>query len=196
MQLRPHRHPRHIPSFSSAASMGKKWIPLEANPDVLNEFAKKLGVTTQNFEFTDVYGLDPVSRPSCCSGSQHSKSAPHPVVCHRKRAGISVPWPQKEGGNAPGHTAALCKAARVGPTDGVCAVCRTCWPWFLAPSSPCCCCSPSLRPRRRRAERSRVSTQAFPPVNASQCDTDSLRGGPVQPRSRLGARRPAPPSTT
>lgn len=48
--------------------MGKKWIPLEANPEVLNEFAKKLGVTSQSFEFTDVYGLDPVGLPSCCRG--------------------------------------------------------------------------------------------------------------------------------
>ncbi|EFN55337.1 hypothetical protein CHLNCDRAFT_35608 [Chlorella variabilis] len=38
--------------------MGKKWIPLEANPEVLNEFAQKLGVSLNGYEFCDIYGLD------------------------------------------------------------------------------------------------------------------------------------------
>jgi hypothetical protein len=63
-----------------AANMGKKWIPLEANPEVLNEFAKKLGVTSQSFEFTDVYGLDPVSLPSCCLLAEcGQRSKPFPM---------------------------------------------------------------------------------------------------------------------
>ena len=40
--------------------MGKKWIPLEANPEVLNEYAHKIGVSGTFYEFTDVYGLDEV----------------------------------------------------------------------------------------------------------------------------------------
>ena len=40
--------------------MGKKWIPLEANPEVLNEYAHKIGVSGTSYEFTDVYGLDEV----------------------------------------------------------------------------------------------------------------------------------------
>lgn len=38
----------------------KKWVPLESNPDVLNDFAAKLGLNTTQFAFCDVYGLDQV----------------------------------------------------------------------------------------------------------------------------------------
>ncbi|GIL51422.1 hypothetical protein Vafri_7413 [Volvox africanus] len=36
----------------------KKWVPLESNPDVLNEFVAKLGLDVSNYSFSDVYGLD------------------------------------------------------------------------------------------------------------------------------------------
>lgn len=39
--------------------MGKKWIPLESNPEVLNEFASQLGLDVSQHAFCDVYGLDP-----------------------------------------------------------------------------------------------------------------------------------------
>ncbi|KAF5400908.1 Ubiquitin carboxyl-terminal hydrolase [Paragonimus heterotremus] len=35
-----------------------RWIPLEANPEVMNQFIYNLGVKP-NWEFVDVYGLDP-----------------------------------------------------------------------------------------------------------------------------------------
>jgi len=38
----------------------KKFIPLEANPDVLTRFAGKLGLDTKKMQFCDVYGLDEV----------------------------------------------------------------------------------------------------------------------------------------
>ncbi|NP_001088200.1 ubiquitin C-terminal hydrolase L3 L homeolog [Xenopus laevis] len=46
-----------------------RWLPLEANPDVMNQFLKQLGVGT-SWQFVDVYGLDPellsmVPRPVC-----------------------------------------------------------------------------------------------------------------------------------
>ncbi len=44
-------------------SMGKKWLPLESNPVVLNEFCKTLGLETSQYSFHDVYGLDPVEAP-------------------------------------------------------------------------------------------------------------------------------------
>ncbi|KAL4858837.1 Ubiquitin carboxyl-terminal hydrolase isozyme L3 [Chlorella vulgaris] len=44
--------------LAAASTMGKKWVPLEANPDVLNDFAAKLGVSTARFQFTDIWGLD------------------------------------------------------------------------------------------------------------------------------------------
>ncbi|KAG1668524.1 hypothetical protein FOA52_012118 [Chlamydomonas sp. UWO 241] len=37
--------------------MVKKWVPLESNPDVLNEYAGALGLVPGT-EFADVYGLD------------------------------------------------------------------------------------------------------------------------------------------
>ncbi|XP_073436495.1 ubiquitin carboxyl-terminal hydrolase isozyme L3 isoform X2 [Dendrobates tinctorius] len=46
-----------------------RWLPLEANPEVMNQFLKQLGVGTR-WQFVDVYGLDPellslVPRPVC-----------------------------------------------------------------------------------------------------------------------------------
>ena len=41
--------------------MSKKWIPLEANPEVLNAFAQKLGLDTAKLAFCDIYSLDEVS---------------------------------------------------------------------------------------------------------------------------------------
>uniref|UniRef100_K3YUP2 Ubiquitin carboxyl-terminal hydrolase n=2 Tax=Setaria italica TaxID=4555 RepID=K3YUP2_SETIT len=40
------------------AEMGKRWIPLEANPDVMNQFMWGLGVPEGDVQFCDVYGLD------------------------------------------------------------------------------------------------------------------------------------------
>lgn len=34
------------------------WIPLEANPEVMNTFATKLLPTNTKFEFMDVFGFD------------------------------------------------------------------------------------------------------------------------------------------
>ncbi|KAL6634855.1 hypothetical protein ACP70R_027526 [Stipagrostis hirtigluma subsp. patula] len=38
--------------------MGKRWVPLEANPDVMNQFMWGLGVPEGEVQFCDVYGLD------------------------------------------------------------------------------------------------------------------------------------------
>ncbi|EIE23291.1 peptidase C12, ubiquitin carboxyl-terminal hydrolase 1 [Coccomyxa subellipsoidea C-169] len=38
--------------------MGKKWLPLESNPDVLNDFTNNLGLDVSKHSFHDVYGLD------------------------------------------------------------------------------------------------------------------------------------------
>ncbi|KAJ6828349.1 ubiquitin carboxyl-terminal hydrolase 3-like [Iris pallida] len=42
----------------AAASSKKRWLPLEANPDVMNQFVWGLGVPEDEVEFNDVYGLD------------------------------------------------------------------------------------------------------------------------------------------
>ena len=42
------------------SSMVKRFLPLEANPDVLNAFTANLGLDTSKFSFCDVYGLDEV----------------------------------------------------------------------------------------------------------------------------------------
>lgn len=41
-------------------AMGKKWIPLESNPEVLNQYAQTLGADVSKFTFCDVLGLDEV----------------------------------------------------------------------------------------------------------------------------------------
>nr|CAB3267483.1 ubiquitin carboxyl-terminal hydrolase isozyme L3-like [Phallusia mammillata] len=46
-----------------------RWMPLESNPEVMNTFIHKLGVS-KKWQFTDVYGLDPellcmVPQPCC-----------------------------------------------------------------------------------------------------------------------------------
>ncbi|KAG1362127.1 ubiquitin carboxyl-terminal hydrolase 3 [Cocos nucifera] len=40
------------------AASSKRWLPLEANPDVMNQFIWGLGVPAEDVEFNDVYGLD------------------------------------------------------------------------------------------------------------------------------------------
>ncbi|WOL16705.1 ubiquitin carboxyl-terminal hydrolase 3 [Canna indica] len=40
------------------ASERKRWLPLEANPDVMNQFIWGLGVPEDQVEFNDVYGFD------------------------------------------------------------------------------------------------------------------------------------------
>lgn len=46
----------------------KKWVPLESNPDVLNDFVVKLGLDASKYSFTDVFGLDEVRNGnSACS---------------------------------------------------------------------------------------------------------------------------------
>ncbi|XP_017806820.3 LIM domain only protein 7 isoform X5 [Papio anubis] len=53
----------------TAAMEGQRWLPLEANPEVTNQFLKQLGLHP-NWQFVDVYGMDPellsmVPRPVC-----------------------------------------------------------------------------------------------------------------------------------
>ena len=43
------------------AASHKKWVPLESNPDVLNEYAAKLGADLSQYQFCDVFGLDEAS---------------------------------------------------------------------------------------------------------------------------------------
>ncbi|RVX15340.1 Ubiquitin carboxyl-terminal hydrolase 3 [Vitis vinifera] len=40
------------------SSSAKKWLPLEANPDVMNQFLWGLGLSEDEAECYDVYGLD------------------------------------------------------------------------------------------------------------------------------------------
>lgn len=57
-----------VPKEEQAGRRGKRWVPLEANPDVLNSFAQKLGAVNIGgaeshhsggwYSFQDVYGLD------------------------------------------------------------------------------------------------------------------------------------------
>lgn len=40
--------------------MGKRWVPLESNPEVLNSYVTGLGAETDQYSFCDVYGVDQV----------------------------------------------------------------------------------------------------------------------------------------
>lgn len=55
-------HADQITPDRAAATMPKKWIPLESNPDVITEFAGRIGLDTAQFSFHDVFGLDPEVR--------------------------------------------------------------------------------------------------------------------------------------
>ncbi len=35
-----------------------RWLPLESNPEVINKYVQNIGINTDMFEFTDIYGLD------------------------------------------------------------------------------------------------------------------------------------------
>ena len=55
-------HKRTSSSYlQNSIPMVKRWIPLESNPEVLNDFTSKLGLDTSKYSFTDVYGLDEVA---------------------------------------------------------------------------------------------------------------------------------------
>ncbi|PCH44289.1 peptidase C12 ubiquitin carboxyl-terminal hydrolase 1 [Wolfiporia cocos MD-104 SS10] len=45
--------------MASDESAVSRWVPLESNPDVLNEWASKAGLVESQAHFEDVYGLDP-----------------------------------------------------------------------------------------------------------------------------------------
>lgn len=38
----------------------KKWLPLESNPEVMTEFASRIGIDSSQYAFHDVFGLDEV----------------------------------------------------------------------------------------------------------------------------------------
>ncbi|KAG8374668.1 hypothetical protein BUALT_Bualt10G0019900 [Buddleja alternifolia] len=44
--------------MANSTSSTKRWLPLEANPDVMNQFIWGLGVAPDEVECFDVYGLD------------------------------------------------------------------------------------------------------------------------------------------
>eukprot|EP00775_Hariotina_reticulata_P001552 gene1552-1891_t len=39
--------------------MPKRWLPLESNPEVMTEFASRIGLDTSQVAFHDIFGLDP-----------------------------------------------------------------------------------------------------------------------------------------
>jgi ubiquitin carboxyl-terminal hydrolase L3 len=40
--------------------MGKAWVPLESNPEVLTDYITKIGLPNPSYIFHDVFGLDEV----------------------------------------------------------------------------------------------------------------------------------------
>lgn len=58
--------------------MGKKWLPLESNPEVLNDFVNKLGYDTSKYAFCDVFGLDEVRIAFSSSADCRNHEVPGP----------------------------------------------------------------------------------------------------------------------
>ena len=67
--------------------MGKKWVPLESNPEVLNQFARTLGFDVRTYAFCDVLGLDEVRDAAL---APHRAAATLPITC-----AISACWSVK-----------------------------------------------------------------------------------------------------
>ncbi|CAA7024904.1 unnamed protein product [Microthlaspi erraticum] len=44
--------------MANESSSGKRWLPLEANPEVMNQFLSGLGLAPDEAECNDVFGLD------------------------------------------------------------------------------------------------------------------------------------------
>lgn len=45
--------------MSTKGETSARWLPLESNPDVINKYVSNMGVSTDQYEFVDIYGLDP-----------------------------------------------------------------------------------------------------------------------------------------
>ena len=45
-----HRHPLHV-TFCFQVTMTKSWLPLESNPDVMNEYVAKMGLDITKVQF-------------------------------------------------------------------------------------------------------------------------------------------------
>jgi hypothetical protein len=52
--------------------MPKKWIPLESNPEVITEFASRIGLDTQQWAFHDVFGLDEEVKAAAADLCRHA----------------------------------------------------------------------------------------------------------------------------
>ena len=58
-----------------------RWIPLEANPEVLNRFSSKLGLDTSKLSFCDIWGLDPVLSDLCASNQNGQDRLTKHIFC-------------------------------------------------------------------------------------------------------------------
>ena len=54
--------------------MGKRWLPLESNPEIISEFAARVGLDATECGFYDVYGLDDVRFPCISRSFKHQSS--------------------------------------------------------------------------------------------------------------------------
>lgn len=57
--------------------MVKKWLPLESNPEVMTEFASRIGLDTSKYAFHDVFGLDEVAARNACTVDLHLQKELH-----------------------------------------------------------------------------------------------------------------------
>ncbi|KAI8611206.1 hypothetical protein BC830DRAFT_1142148 [Chytriomyces sp. MP71] len=70
LKAAPQKHPPQKHPSNMVASSVPKWLPLESNPDVMNDYLAKLGIpASENLAFSDVWSLDP----------ENLAFLPHPV---------------------------------------------------------------------------------------------------------------------
>lgn len=107
---------------AAMASSHKKWVPLESNPDVLNEYAVKLGADLSQFQFCDVFGLDEASQLGGNLGQHLVGRAAAMLATHLQASSLTV---------------------QLGLTchQHMMRSCRSCWPWCPSRWRLCCCCS-------------------------------------------------------
>lgn len=158
--------------------MGKKWVPLESNPDVLNDYAAKLGADLSRFQFCDVYGLDEVGLVAAAregiwawrvATSRRrmrrwlpANAGPSPALMPG-----SLPPPQELLAMVPRPVAAVLllfpitpdtEAARKQGGRGRCRRCSACMPSTAAAAPP-----PLPRPSCRRSSRRAAPCSPAPP---------------------------------
>lgn len=95
-------------------------MPIESNPDVLNDFSRQLGVDTAEVSFCDVYGLDSVRHAPATTTCSHSH------VTAREHSLATTPRCYRSRAVFPGCSSALYLGSAHGIPEAFARLCATC----------------------------------------------------------------------